>query len=83
MRSIELPGHGTVKLVFDSEYRLSEDDFLALCRANPDLRCERAAEREIVTVPPAGGEASYRSGDVFGQLSPWAKREARRAGADV
>ena len=61
MRSIELPERETVKLVFGSEHGLSEQDYLAFCRANPDLRCERTAEGEIVIVPPAGLEGAYRS----------------------
>jgi len=74
MRSIELPERETVKLVFGSEHGLSEQDYLAFCRANPDLRCERTAEGEIVIVPPAGGEGAYRSGNAFAQLSTWTGR---------
>jgi Uma2 family endonuclease len=77
MRSIELPEHETVKLVFDPEYTLSEADYLAFCRANPGLRCERTAEGEIVIVPPAGGEGAYRSGKAFGQLDRWAEEDVR------
>lgn len=75
MRSIELPEHEPVRLVFDSEYHLSEEDYLAFCLANPGVRCERTAEGEIVIVPSAGGEGAYRSGDALGQLSNWADRE--------
>lgn len=77
MRSIELPEHETVKLVFDDGYTLSEHDYLAFCRANPGLRCERTAEGEIVIVPPAGGEGAYRSGDAFMQLGQWARQDHR------
>jgi Uma2 family endonuclease len=74
MRSIELPERETVKLVFGSEHGLSEQDYLAFCRANPDLRCERTAEGEIVIVPPAGGEGAYRSGKAYSQLDRWVER---------
>lgn len=77
MRSVELPEHETVKLVFDSEYKLSEEDYLKFCRANPSLRCERTAEGEIVIVPPVGGEGAYRSGKAFGQLDRWAEQDGR------
>ena len=77
MRSIELPGQDTVTLVFDSEDKLSEQDYLAFCHANPDLRCERTAEGEIVIVPPAGGESSYRSNKVSAQLDRWAEKDGR------
>jgi Uma2 family endonuclease len=68
MRSIELPGNETVRIVFDSENRLTVQDYLAFCRANPDLHCERTADGEIVVVPPAGGETSHRSNKVSTQL---------------
>jgi Uma2 family endonuclease len=77
MRSVELPEHETVKLVFDPEYTLSEEDYLAFCRANPGLRCERTAEGEIIIVPPAGGEGAYRSGKAFAQLDHWADQDDR------
>jgi len=77
MRSIELPEHESVKLVFDPEYHLSEQDYLAFCRSNPGLRCERTAEGEIVIVPPAGGEGAYRSGKAFAQLDRWAESDGR------
>jgi Uma2 family endonuclease len=75
MRSIELPGHERVKLVFDSEYNLSERDYLTFCHANPGLRCERTAEGEIVIAPSAGGEGAYRSGDALAQLHNWARHD--------
>jgi Uma2 family endonuclease len=75
MRSVELPERQTVRLVFDADYNLSEEDYLAFCRANPGLRCERTSEGEIVIVPPVGGEGAYRSGKAFTQLSNWADRE--------
>ena len=77
MRSIELPGHETVRIVFDSENRLTVQDYLAFCRANPDLRCERTAEGEIVVVPPAGGESSHRNSKLSTQLGRWAEIDGR------
>ena len=77
MPVVVLPEHETVRLAFDSEQRLSEQEYLAFCRANPDLRVERTAEAEIVIVPPVGGEGSFRSGDAFGELRSWAKKDGR------
>ena len=77
MPVVVLPEHETVRLAFDSEQRLSEQEYLAFCRANPDLRLERTAEGEIVIVPPAGGEGSYRSGNAFFQLARWAGKDRR------
>jgi len=79
MRSIELPEHETVKLTVLSSNWGREDgrsleNYLAFCRANPDVRCERTAEGEIVIVPPVGGEGAYRSGKAFAQLEQWSER---------
>ena len=45
--------------------------------ANPDLWIERTAQGEIVILPPAGYESGYQSGEAFGQLREWAKRDGR------
>ena len=78
MQVVALPEHGTsVKLRFDIERRLSDKEYLAFCRANPELRVERTAEGEIVIVPPAGGESSHRSLRVAAQLDRWAEKDGR------
>lgn len=55
----------------------SAQDYWDFCAANPDLRTELNAQGEIVIVPPAGGESSYRSSSVSGQLGEWARRDGR------
>ena len=75
---LELPvGGDPVRLVFGYQNGLAEQDYLAFCRANPDVRCERTSEGEVMIVPPVGGEGAYRSGDAFGQLRAWAKDDGR------
>jgi Uma2 family endonuclease len=63
------------RLKLNPEMRMSDDDFYALCMANPDVWFERSSQGEIVIVPPAGGESSFRSGDAFAQLSQWTRRD--------
>lgn len=77
MRTIEIPEREEVSLVFNYGEGLSLDNYLAFCRANPSLRCERTAEGEVVIVPPAGGEGSYRSMKAAAQLDQWAERDGR------
>jgi Uma2 family endonuclease len=69
--------HSPATLILDPENGLSEEDYLAFCDANPDLRLERTAKGEIVIVPPAGGESDYRCVEVIGQLRDWAKSTRR------
>ena len=54
--------------------KFSADDFEAFCAENPSLRIELTAEGSITTMPPVGGESSYRSAEVAGQLHTWAKQ---------
>jgi Uma2 family endonuclease len=77
MRVVALPEHEPVRLSFGSESALSEDQYLAFCRANPELRVERTAEGEIVIMPPAGGEGSYRSNEASAELRGWAHADGR------
>ncbi len=48
--------------------KLSADDVKAFCAENPSLWAELSAQGEIIVIPPAGGESSYRSLDVAGEL---------------
>jgi Uma2 family endonuclease len=73
-RIIALPEHTAWRL--DPADRLTDEQYLAFCRANPDVRVERTAEGELVIVPPAGGEGSYRSMKAAAQLDQWTERDA-------
>jgi len=81
---VQMPGPQVpVRLVFETGRGVSKDAYLAFCRANPDLRCERTAEGEIVIVPPAGGESANRSMKVSAQLYNWAERDGRGEAFDA
>src|SRR5262245_62100385 len=54
---------------------LTDDQFLALCQLNRDLRIERNAEGEWLIMPPAGGGTGRREAEIIFQLSLWAKRD--------
>ncbi len=58
-------------LIFGREDGLPQQDYLAFCRVNPNLRCELTSEGEVVIIPPSGGELSYRHGKILGQLARW------------
>jgi Uma2 family endonuclease len=65
------------KLILNPEQRLSDEEFWQYCVANPDVRLERTAEGEIVIVPPAGGESSYRSSVAGSKLCQWCEAADR------
>jgi Uma2 family endonuclease len=68
---------GPIKLVPDRQNRFSDKAYADFCAANPDLLLERTAERDIVIVPPPGGESAYRENQVANQLTNWADADGR------
>lgn len=71
-----------VRLRLRRESKPSDQEYWDFCVANPDLRLERTADGEIVIVPPAGPESSYRSSEVTSQLRDWARRDGRGKALD-
>jgi Uma2 family endonuclease len=70
----------TVRILPD--HRLSSEEFLRFCQANPDWRIEQTADGEIIIMPPAGGDSSYSSLEASGQLREWAKRDRKGKGLE-
>ena len=64
-------------LILDGERPPSDEQFLAFCEANRDLRIERSAKGEICIVPPAGYESDSRNEEVTVQLGNWSRRTKR------
>jgi Uma2 family endonuclease len=77
MQVVALPKLIPVTLADYGGEKFSDAEYLAFCRANPDLRLERTAEGEILIVPPAGSESSYRNAKVTMQLSAWGESDGR------
>jgi Uma2 family endonuclease len=77
MQVVALPKLVPVTLSDYSGEKFSDAAYLAFCRANPDLRLERTAEGEILIVPPAGSESSYRNSKLTAQLDRWAEADGR------
>jgi Uma2 family endonuclease len=51
------------------------DWFFDFCQANDEWQFERTAEGDILVIPLAGGEGSYREGEVQVQLHVWAEQD--------
>lgn len=54
---------------------LTDDQFFALCRANPELRIERSAEGDLIVMPPVTGETGWRNAEVTAALVTWARSD--------
>lgn len=57
----------------------TDDEFFRFCQENDLARIERTANHEIIIMPPAGGESSAASGDVYLQLGSWSRSTGGRA----
>ena len=54
---------------------MTDDQFFEFCQINRDLRIERAAQGELLIMPPTGGETGERNAEISMQLRLWAKRD--------
>ncbi|QEQ02268.1 Uma2 family endonuclease [Thermosynechococcus sp. CL-1] len=50
---------------------LTDEQFAAICRQNPDLRLERSPRGELIIMPPTGGETGRRNLQIAVQLYLW------------
>lgn len=64
------------KLVIRAEsIDITPENFLRLCRDNPDFRLELTAHKEIEIMAPTGSESGFHNLEIDGQLWQWAKRD--------
>jgi Uma2 family endonuclease len=59
------------------ERKLTDDEYYALCAANPNRRIERTSDGEIIIMPPTGGETGHRNNEIARQLGNWARQDGR------
>ncbi|HLG14005.1 MAG TPA: Uma2 family endonuclease [Blastocatellia bacterium] len=55
--------------------RVSEEEFYALCRDNPELRIEMTAEGELIIMPPTGSETGRRNSTLTQRVANWAEAD--------
>ena len=65
----------TLTVPRDLGLRASPGAFWKLCRINPDLRLERAADGEVIVMAPAGTESGWRNGKLTMRLGNWAEKD--------
>lgn len=61
-------------VTFRPTRRVTDEEILALSRANPGHRFERTAEGKLVVAPPVGLAGSRGEGELFRQLANWNTR---------
>jgi Uma2 family endonuclease len=76
------PTDAVVELDLSPWLDLTEEGFMELCAANPQLRFERLSSGEVIIMPPAGGTSANRSFQVAGLLFSWTRRHGGGVGFD-
>jgi len=66
-----------LKLHLRPAVELTDDQFLALCSINGDLRLERTAEGDLIVMPPTGFTTGTRNSELSRQVGNWAKADGR------
>lgn len=59
---------------------VTEEDFLELCRQNPDMRIEMSKEGDIIIMPPTGGETSGHNFSLVLDFGTWVRRDGTGKG---
>jgi Uma2 family endonuclease len=63
---------GLPPLLLPHDLRLSPEQFAQVCEANPDAVLELAADGQLITMTPTGGETGRRNTRLLTRLQSWA-----------
>jgi Uma2 family endonuclease len=55
--------------------KLTEDQFIAFCQQNPDLRIERTAGGDLIIMSPTKDDAGIKNAELTHQLTGWANAD--------
>ncbi|PZD74790.1 hypothetical protein C1752_00923 [Acaryochloris thomasi RCC1774] len=67
---------------FDTICKLTDDQFFQLCQANPELKFERNSKRDLIIMPPTGGEAGHRNFELATEVAIWNRKANLGIGFD-
>jgi Uma2 family endonuclease len=56
-------------------HKMTDEEFFAFCRANPELRIERTSEGDLIVMSPAGGKTGNRNLKLGARLGIWAEAD--------
>ena len=65
---------GLVPLRLPPDLRLTPEQFARVCEANPEAVLELAADGQLITMTPTGGETGRRNTRLLARLQVWADR---------
>ncbi len=76
------PGSVSLTLQLPTLAQMSSAAFYEFCRANQDLRIERAATGEVIVMPPAFSDTGNRNFNLATQLGAWTEQDGTGVGFD-
>ena len=68
----ETAGTALAPLLLPHDLRLTPEQFALVCDANPDAVLELAADGQLITMTPTGGETGRRNTRLLTRLQSWA-----------
>ena len=68
----EAAGNGLTPLLLPQDLRLTPEQFALVCDANPDAVLELAADGQLITMTPTGGETGRHNTRLLTRLQSWA-----------
>jgi len=66
---------GRPALLLPADLRLSPEQFALVCEANPEAVLELAADGQLISMTPTGGDTGARNTNLIYQLTHWARRQ--------
>src|SRR5438128_11347670 len=54
--------------------KVSDEEFVELCRKNPELRIERTSEGDLIIMAPTGGKTGARNFNLISQFGVWVSK---------
>jgi Uma2 family endonuclease len=66
---------GPPALLLHPDLRLSPEQFALVCEANPEAVLELAADGQLISMTPTGGDTSRRNTRLLTRLQTWADRQ--------
>jgi Uma2 family endonuclease len=55
--------------------KMTEDQFIAFCQQNPDLRIERTAEGDLILMSPTMDDTGIKESELNRQLAIWSEKD--------
>jgi len=69
------PATALAPLLLPPDLRLTPEQFVLVCEANPEAVLELASDGQLITMTPTGGETGRRNTRLLARLQAWADRQ--------